>query len=93
MGDAIPDQYILSQNYPNPFNPGTTITFSIPKTEFVSLKVYNSLGQEVETLVSDRLTAGSYQYTWEAGTLASGIYYYKLQAGTYVETKKLILLR
>ena len=90
---SIPNHYTLSQNYPNPFNPSTTITFSIPKTEFVSLKVYNNLGQEVAALVTDRLTPGSYQYTWDAGSLSSGVYYYKLQAGTYIETKKLILLR
>jgi hypothetical protein len=93
LGIGIPKQYSLSQNYPNPFNPSTTITFSISKTEHVSLKVYNNLGQEVATLVSAQLTPGSYQFTWDAGTLTSSVYYYKLQAGAYIETKKLILLR
>jgi len=96
IGDNMtntPSEYVLKQNYPNPFNPSTTIEFSIPKTEFVSLKIYNMLGQEVSTLVSDKLTTGEYKYTWDAGTLASGVYLYHLQAGNYFETRKLILLR
>ena len=77
----LPKVFSLKQNYPNPFNPSTTIEFSIPKTEFVTLKIYNLLGQEVTTLVSDKLKAGSYNYSWDAGLLASGVYIYKIQAG------------
>jgi hypothetical protein len=89
----IPDGYKLYQNYPNPFNPRTNIQFSIPRTEFVTLKIYNLLAQEVATLVSDKLNAGNYTYTWDAGSLASGVYLYKLQTGNDIQTKKMILLR
>jgi hypothetical protein len=89
----IPKTYSLHQNYPNPFNPTTTVEFSIPKSEFVTLKVYNILGEEVATLVSDRLTAGNYKYDWDARNLASGVYLYKIQAGDYVEAKKMVLMK
>jgi type IX secretion system substrate protein len=102
----IPNSFVLEQNYPNPFNPSTIIEFSIPKTEFVTLKIYNVLGQEVVTLVSEELKVGKYQFTWDAGFLASGAYLYRLQAGDpstgspkgqtgqgIVETKKMILLQ
>lgn len=79
--------------YPNPFNPTTNIEFYIPKSEFVTLKVYNILGEEVAALVSNRLSAGSYKYDWDASSLASGVYLYRIQAGSYVESKKMILLR
>lgn len=85
--------YLLSQNYPNPFNPTTNIEFSIPKSEFVTLNVYNILGEEVATMVSERLTAGQYKYDWDASSLASGVYLYRIQAGEYVDAKKMILLR
>ncbi len=97
----IPEEFKLSQNYPNPFNPSTTIEFSIPKTEFVTLKIYNVLGQEVLTLVSEKLAAGSYKYNWNAGHFVSGIYFCKLEArgpstGSgqgIIQTRKLILMR
>jgi hypothetical protein len=89
----IPTEFKLNQNYPNPFNPITTIEFDLPKTGEVSLKIYNILGEEVITLVSERLSAGSYSYEWEASNLASGVYLYRLQTGDYVETKKMILMR
>jgi polyhydroxybutyrate depolymerase len=89
----IPRKFGLSQNFPNPFNPSTNIEFSIPKSEFVILKIYNLLGQELSTLVSEKLNAGKYQYTWDASSLASGVYLYRLQAGNYTETKKVILVR
>jgi len=89
----IPISYQLEQNYPNPFNPTTTIEFSLPHTEFVTLKIYNILGEEVATLVSERLTAGGYKYNWDASSLASGVYLYRIQAGNYVEAKKMVLLR
>ena len=89
----IPFEYSLHQNFPNPFNPTTNIQFTIPKTEFVSLKIYNLLGQEISTLFSEKLKSGTYQYTLDASSLASGVYLYHLQAGEYVETKKMILLQ
>jgi len=89
----LPNDYMLHQNYPNPFNPTTNIQFSIPKSEFVTLKIYNILGEEVVTLVSERLTAGSYKYDWDASGLASGVYLYSIKAGDHVDSKKMILLR
>ena len=91
--DQFPTQFSLLQNYPNPFNPTTTIEFSIPKSEFVTLSIYNILGQEVATLVSEKLKAGIYQYSWDAGTSSSGVYFYKIIAGMFTESKKMILLR
>jgi len=86
-------EFTLYQNYPNPFNPRTTIEFSIPKSEFVTLKIYNLLGQEVSTLISDKLIPGEYKYTWDASHLASGMYFYKLETESFSITKKMILLR
>jgi hypothetical protein len=84
---------LLSQNYPNPFNPTTTINFSIPKSGFVTIKVYDVLGREVTTLVSQELSAGNYKQQWNANRMPSGIYFYRLQSGSFTETKKLILLK
>jgi hypothetical protein len=92
--DIIPDQYILQQNYPNPFNPETTIEFSIPKTEFVTLTIYNILGQEITTLISKILSPGNYHYIWNASAFASGIYYYKLKIGkNFNQTRKMLYLK
>jgi len=87
------EKFKLFQNYPNPFNPNTTIEFSIPKSEFVTLKIYNTLGQEVAILVSEQLSRGNYKYTWDASEFASGIYYYKINAGSFVKTKKLLIIK
>jgi hypothetical protein len=89
----IPEEFHLSQNYPNPFNPSTTIEFDLPKTSETTLKIFNVLGEEVVTLVSEKLPAGSYSYDWDANQLASGVYLYRLQAGDYVETRKMVLMR
>jgi hypothetical protein len=83
----------LKQNYPNPFNPTTNIEFSIPNSEFVTLKVYNILGEEVARLVSEKLAAGQYKYDWDARKLASGVYLYRLKASEYVDVKKMILMK
>jgi lysophospholipase L1-like esterase len=87
------DGYILGQNYPNPFNPATTVSFSVPTQSFVSLKVYDTLGREVSTLLSGQLFAGMYSRQWNTAGLSSGVYFYRLQAGDFVETKKMLLLR
>ncbi|MBN2366947.1 MAG: serine hydrolase [Calditrichaeota bacterium] len=83
----------LHPNYPNPFNPSTTIAFDLPKASQVTLKILNVLAEEVETLVSDFLFSGSYEYQWDAGNMASGVYLYKLEAEEYVEIRKMILMR
>ena len=90
---GVPTQFALRQNYPNPFNPSTTIGFSLPRAAHAVLKVFNTLGEEIETLISEELGAGTYTTRWDAASIASGVYFYRLQAGSYVETKKLILLR
>ncbi len=91
--NELPDGFKLFNNYPNPFNPSTKIKFSIPQSDYVRLEVFNSLGENVSVLVSKELTAGIYNYNWNASNLTSGIYFYKLQAGNFVETKKMILIK
>jgi hypothetical protein len=91
--NPLPEYFELRQNYPNPFNPYTTIEFSLPHSGFVTLKIYNLLGEEVATLVSEERNAGKYKVEWHASNMASGMYFYRLQAGGFMETKKLILLR
>jgi CubicO group peptidase (beta-lactamase class C family) len=93
VGQELPKKFSLSQNYPNPMNPSTTIEISLPKTEFTTLKIYNTLGQEIITLISDKLNAGFHKYQWNASGIASGIYYYRLVAGEYTDTKKLVVLK
>ncbi|MDZ7304916.1 MAG: T9SS type A sorting domain-containing protein [candidate division KSB1 bacterium] len=89
----IPKVYALHQNYPNPFNPSTTFEFALPKASLVTLKIYDLLGNDVATLVAEKLPAGKHQCVWEAKGLASGVYLYRLEAGEFVQTRKLILLR
>lgn len=88
-----PKEFSLSQNYPNPFNPSTTITFSIPSEEFVTLKVFNSLGEEIAELVNETKPAGNYSISFDASKLSSGIYFYTINAGSFIETKKMLLLK
>ena len=89
----IPERFSLSQNYPNPFNPTTTIEFSLPQSGFVTLKVYNILGEEVATLVSKELNEGKYKYEWNANSLASGVYLFRIKAGKFQAVKKMILMK
>jgi hypothetical protein len=96
VGDARakrPTRLSLRQNYPNPFNPTTTLSFDLPFRSFVSLKIFNLLGQEISTLVSRELAPGTYEQEWNSGNLASGVYILRLQADSFTATKKLILLR
>jgi hypothetical protein len=91
--NLLPTQFSLSQNYPNPMNPSTTISFSLPSQSFVSLKIYDVLGREVATIVSEELPAGTYSRQWNAGKMSSGVYFYRLQAGSFTQTKRLVLLK
>jgi uncharacterized delta-60 repeat protein len=88
-----PNQFNLAQNYPNPFNPTTTIQYSIPQRSNVTLKVYDILGNEVATLVNEERARGVYSVNFDASQLASGIYFYRIQAGSFIETKKMILIK
>ena len=89
-----PSSFNLYQNYPNPFNPSTRIKYQVPRNSYVSLKVYNSLGQEAATLVNGMVNAGSYGVQLHSSDLSSGVYYYVMKAGeNFVQTKKMILLK
>ena len=88
-----PAEFILRQNYPNPFNTVTTFTFNLPSNSFVTLKIFDPLGRELETVFSGELNYGRHTYLWNAQNLPSGVYYYRLQAGDFTETKKLEIIR
>jgi hypothetical protein len=89
----LPESPVLFQNYPNPFNPITTIEFQIPNSEFVTLKIYNLLGEVIAALVSEKFSAGNYQVVWDASGFASGIYFYQLKAGEYIQFRKLVYIK
>ena len=88
-----PKEYSLFQNYPNPFNPSTVIRFAIPQSGLVKLKVFDILGREVKTLVNDELTSGVHEIEFNASNLSSGIYFYRIESGSFVQTKKMILIK
>jgi hypothetical protein len=90
---SLPNDFSLSQNYPNPFNPVTKIGYGVSSSGFVSLKLYDVLGQEVATLVNAIEEPGYKSVTWNGKEVPSGVYFYRLQAGSFIETKKLLLLR
>lgn len=90
---GLPLQYSLEQNYPNPFNPGTLIRYSIPAKSQVNLKLYNVLGQEVFTLLNTKQEAGTYEVELNAANFPSGVYFYRLEAGTFVDVKKMLLIK
>ena len=94
---TIPPDYVLFQNYPNPFNPSTSIQYTIGSRQFVSLKVYDVLGNKVATLINEEKPAGNYEINFSATggaqQLSSGIYFYKLSAGSFTATKKMLLLK
>ena len=87
------EEYKLYQNYPNPFNPSTKITYSIPIDDFVLLKIYNSIGEEIETLINENKSAGTYQIDFKADNLPGGIYFYRLNSGNYTKTNKMVVLK
>jgi N-acetyl-anhydromuramyl-L-alanine amidase AmpD len=90
---GVPANYVLNQNYPNPFNPSTDISFSVPRTSMVLLRVFDLLGREISTLVHDVRAAGVYHVAFDASHLPSGVYYYSLQAGNSIQSRKMILLK
>ncbi|MEW6411120.1 MAG: FlgD immunoglobulin-like domain containing protein [Candidatus Zixiibacteriota bacterium] len=97
-GAALPTKFDMKQNYPNPFNPTTEILFDVPTRSHVQIKVYNVLGQMVTTLVDEERAAGTYRVTWDGTSdggnkVSSGIYFYKMEADSFVQTKKMALLK
>ncbi|MCH7965013.1 MAG: T9SS type A sorting domain-containing protein, partial [Bacteroidetes bacterium] len=93
ISNEIPIEFNLSQNYPNPFNPSTTIRFSIPEVSFVTIKVFNTLGEEITTLINENIIVGNFEVEFYVTALPSGIYFYRLQAGSFVETKKMVFMK
>jgi hypothetical protein len=93
LSSRVPSEFGLSQNYPNPFNPRTTIRYEVPQKSRLTLSVYNLLGQQVSILVQGEQEAGHHEVRFDGSNLASGVYFYRLQAGSFVETKKLLLLK
>ena len=93
IGNSIPEEFLLSQNYPNPFNPNTVINFNFPAAGIALLTVYDVLGSEVAVLVNESLKAGEYEVDWNASNYPSGVYYYKLESGSFIQTKKMILIK
>jgi photosystem II stability/assembly factor-like uncharacterized protein len=92
--NSVPSAYMLKQNYPNPFNPSTTIEFSLPKSGNVVLKLYDIAGREIKRLISGiEFNPGTVRYEFDGTDLASGVYFYKLEAGSFVETKKMVLIK
>ncbi|MBL0107743.1 MAG: T9SS type A sorting domain-containing protein [Ignavibacteria bacterium] len=89
----MPEKFELSQNYPNPFNPVTKLEFGISKLGFVTLKVYNSQGKEVATLVNEIKPAGRYDVTFDGSNFSSGVYFYNLESNGFIETKKMFLIK
>ena len=89
----LPTSYSLSQNFPNPFNPSTTIDYSVPEVSFITLKVFDVLGNEVATLVNENKPVGDYEVEFNRIELPSGMYFYQLRAGSFTETKKMVLIK
>jgi hypothetical protein len=88
-----PTEYGLKQNYPNPFNPVTKIEFSLPHSGFVIIKIYNNIGEILETLLSENLPAGTYSVQWNAANRPSGIYFYSIQSGAFRQIKKMTVVK
>lgn len=91
--NAVPGKFDLFQNYPNPFNPSTSISFSIPVKSFVTLKVYNVLGDEVAVLINDYRERGNYMINFDASELPSGVYIYQIRTNAYTQSKKMLLIK
>lgn len=95
VDNLVPTQFAVSQNYPNPFNPVTTIKYQLPANDFVSLKVYNTLGEEVKTLVNGMVNAGTHEVSFNAEGFASGVYFYIIRVGQdkFVQSMKMVLMK
>ncbi len=93
LTEIIPAKFLLEQNYPNPFNPSTSINYRVPSNEFVSLKVYDVLGNEIKTLVNEMKSIGNYEVKFDASNLPSGIYLYRLMTDSFIQSRKMMLIK
>jgi hypothetical protein len=93
IAGGVPEQFSLEQNYPNPFNPSTAITYEVAKAGFVTLKVYNLLGQEIASLVNEQKVPGTYRLTWNAEGVPSGVYFCTMNSGSFTATRRMMLLK
>jgi len=91
--ELLAKEFELEQNFPNPFNPGTIISYSVPTSSFINLKVYDILGNEIAVLVNEEKQAGNYQINFDASKLTGGVYFYQLRTNSFVDTKKMILMK
>jgi hypothetical protein len=91
--EGLPTRFALGQCYPNPFNPSTTLKYALPIRSHVTLRIFNTLGQEIATLVNEIREAGYHSAEWNAGGVSSGVYFYRLQADDFVQTRKMVVLR
>ena len=89
----MPEKLYLGQNYPNPFNPVTTIAYDLPINTYVDIRLYDITGKEIQRLVNERQTAGTYKITFDASELPSGIYFYRMTTPTFTESKKMVLIK
>ena len=93
LNTETPPNFSLYQNYPNPFNPSTTIRFSLPKSSYVRISVYDNTGKVIETIVNDNLQAGTYETKWDGSKHSSGVYFYRIDAGAFSGTKYMLLIK
>lgn len=93
ISSLIPAEYKIYQNYPNPFNPSTKIKFDVPKLSDVKLTVYDISGKEMEVLINNKLSPGSYEFKWDASKLSSSAYFYRIQSQDFIETKRMLLIK
>jgi hypothetical protein len=93
ISTGVPGEFVLSQNYPNPFNPSTNIEFSLPSAGSVSLRIFNLLGEKVETLIAGEYPAGRFSVTWDAAGQPSGIYFCRLESGGFSETRRMVIAK
>jgi uncharacterized Ntn-hydrolase superfamily protein len=93
ISSEVPQNYLLEQNFPNPFNPNTVIRYSLTENSFTELKVFDALGNEITTLVSEDQKAGTYEVNWNASDVSSGVYYYRLNSGSFYQTRRMVFLK
>ncbi|MBT8384053.1 MAG: T9SS type A sorting domain-containing protein, partial [Ignavibacteria bacterium] len=92
-GSTLPESYSLLQNYPNPFNPSTTIEFTLPAEGNVKLVLFDAVGKEVDVIAANDFSAGNHSINYNASNLPSGVYFYRIESGSFIQSKKMILMK